>query len=119
MNGGSLAGAFAKQAEVLESAVRMLQAQCFILPFMGYYILAGMLLQNIGKFGLATCVTVAESGTVFIPVLLIGTYLFGAEGIIYSKPVASVISLVLSLVIGTYAWNKYLKERNDEIHKNI
>ncbi len=103
-----LTGAFATQPDVVELAVRMLRAQCVVLPFMGYYILSGMMLQNIGRFGLATSVTVAENGTVFIPVILICTYFLRVEGLIISKPIASAISLVYSIVIGTYAWRKYL-----------
>ena len=103
-----LTGAFATQTDVVELAVRMLRAQCVVLPFMGYYILSGMMLQNIGRFGLATSVTIAENGTVFIPVILICTYFLQVEGLIISKPIASAISLVYSIVVGTYAWRKYL-----------
>ena len=103
-----LTGAFATQTDVVELAVRMLRAQCVVLPFMGYYILSGMMLQNIGRFGLATSVTIAENGTVFIPVILICTYFLRVEGLIISKPIASAISLVYSIVVGTYAWRKYL-----------
>lgn len=116
LNAEALTGAFAKQPEVVAIATRMVKAQCCVLPIMGYYILSGMMLQNIGRFGLATSVTIAENGTVFIPVMLISTYLWGMEGIIYCKPISSVISLLYSLFIGTYAWKKYLKENEDEVH---
>ena len=118
-NAESLITAFAKQDMVMDVAIKILKAQCYVLPFMGYYIIIGMLLQNIGRFGLATSVTVAENGTVFIPVMLAASYLFGVDGLIYCKPVASLISLLFSLVIGTYAWNKYLKEKDDEIYKTF
>ncbi len=75
-----------------------------------------MMLQNIGRFGLATSVTVAENGTVFIPVMLISTHLWGMEGVMYCKPISSVISPLYSILIGTYAWKKYLKENEDEVH---
>ncbi|MCR5775165.1 MAG: MATE family efflux transporter [Lachnospiraceae bacterium] len=119
INADTLIRAFAKQPQVVEVAVRMLKAQCFILPFMGYYILSGMLLQNIGRFGLATGVTIAENGTVFIPVMLIASHFFGVEGLIFCKPVSSMLSLLYSLIIGTYAWKKYLKEDEDEIYKAV
>lgn len=116
LNAEALTSAFAKQPEVVEIATRMVKAQCYVLPVMGYYILSGMMLQNIGRFGLATSVTIAENGTVFIPVILISTYLWGMEGVIYCKPISSVIALLYSIFIGTYAWKKYLKENEDEAH---
>ncbi|MCR5721500.1 MAG: MATE family efflux transporter [Lachnospiraceae bacterium] len=119
LNAGALSRAFSAQPEVVEIATRMVKAQCAVLPFMGYYILSGMMLQNIGRFGAATSVTVAENGTVFIPVMVISTYIWGLEGIIYSKPISSVISLLYSILVGTYAWKKYLKENDDEIHKSV
>ncbi|MCR5685146.1 MAG: MATE family efflux transporter [Lachnospiraceae bacterium] len=105
-----LTGAFATQQDVVELASKMLKAQCVVLPFMGYYILSGMMLQNIGRFGLATSVTIAENGTVFIPVIFICTYFWQMEGIVLAKPIASALSFVYSIVIGTYAWRKYLCE---------
>ncbi len=117
-----LTGAFASQPGVIDLSSRMLRAQCLVLPFMGYYILSGMMLQNIGRFALATSVTVAENGTVFIPVILLCTYLWQADGIIFAKPAASAISLLYSLVIGTYAWKKYLceeKRTEDAVLKTV
>ncbi len=117
-----LTGAFATQQDVIETASKMLKAQCVILPLMGYYVLSGMMLQNIGRFGLATGVTIAENGTVFIPVLIICNYVWQMEGIILAKPIASGLSLIYSIVIGTYAWKKYLceeKRAEDEILKTV
>ena len=117
-----LTGAFANQQDVIETASKMLKVQCVILPFMGYYILSGMMLQNIGRFGLATSVTIAENGTVFIPVLLVCSYLWKLDGIILSKPIASGLSLIYSIIIGSYAWKKYLceeKRNEDEILKIV
>jgi Na+-driven multidrug efflux pump len=80
------------------------------MPFMGFYILCGMFLQNIGQFGKATLVTIAENGTFLIPAMLIMPRLFGLDGLIYCRSAASVAALILSLGIGIRAWNKYLKE---------
>ncbi len=117
-----LTAAFSTQQDVVELAARMLKAQCVVLPFMGYYVLSGMMLQNIGRFGLATSVTVAENGTVFIPAILICSYLWKTEGIVLAKPVASAIALIYSVAIGTYAWRKYLceeKRAEDEVLKTV
>lgn len=103
-----LVGAFTVEEEVARLAVSMLEIWCLILPFMGYYILIGMFLQNIGRFGLATGVTTLENGFCFIPALLLCCHFWGADGLIWCKPVASLVSLFISLCIGTYAWKKYL-----------
>ena len=101
---------FTTDKDVSELAIRMIHAQCYVMPFMGFYILCGMFLQNIGQFGKATLVTIAENGTFLIPAMLIMPRLLGLEGLIYCRSAASVAALLLSLVIGIGAWNKYLKE---------
>ncbi|MCR5508764.1 MAG: MATE family efflux transporter [Lachnospiraceae bacterium] len=103
-----LVAGFSKDADVASLAVRMIHAQCMIMPFMGYYILCGMFLQNIGRFGKATIVTISENGTFLIPAMLIMPGLMGIDGLVYCRPAASLFALVLSLIIGTGAWNKYL-----------
>lgn len=112
--GTGLVGHFTTEPQVAELAVKIVHACCLVLPFMGYYILIGMLLQNIGKFGLATSVTTLENGFCFIPVLLIGCRVWGLDGLIFSKPVASILSLIISGGIGTIAWRKYLISKNDQ-----
>ena len=85
----------------------MLRAQCVCLPFMAYYILIGMLLQNIGRFGAAILVTVAENGTFLIPLALILPSLFGYGGLIWCKPAAGVCALIFSFIIGNKNYKKY------------
>ncbi|MCR4739912.1 MAG: MATE family efflux transporter [Lachnospiraceae bacterium] len=108
--GGSemLVSHFTGDREAANLAVRMIRAQCLIMPFMGFYILCGMFLQNIGRFGLATVVTMAENGTFLIPSMLIMPGLMGIEGLIYCRPAASLAALILSLAIGLGAWHRYL-----------
>ncbi len=105
----SLVGGFTNEGDVSELAVRMIRAQCLILPFMGYYVLCGMFLQNIGRFGEATLVTISENGLFLIPSVLVLTHIFALDGLIYCRPAASLSALCLSLVIGLRAWRKYLK----------
>lgn len=105
----ALVGGFTGEANVSALAVRMIRAQCLILPFMGYYVLCGMFLQNIGRFGEATLVTISENGLFLIPSVLVLAYIFGLDGLVYCRPLASLMALCLSLVVGTHAWRKYLK----------
>lgn len=106
----ALVGGFTNEDDVSALAVKMIRAQCLILPFMGYYVLCGMFLQNIGRFGEATLVTISENGLFLIPSVLILTRKYALDGLIYCRPVASLLALCLSIVVGTYAWRKYLKE---------
>ena len=89
-------------------AVRLIRAHCMVLPFMGFYILCGMFLQNIGRFGEATLVTISENGLFLIPSVLILPGIFGIDGFVFCRPAASIAALCLSLVIGLCAWKKYL-----------
>ena len=100
-----LVAGFTRDADVSLLAVRMIRAQCMIMPFMGFYILCGMFLQNIGRFGLATIVTIAENGTFLIPAALIMPRLLGLNGLVYCKSAASLAALLLSLMIGLRAMN--------------
>ena len=115
----SLIGAFTNEDEVALLAGNMLEKWCVILPFMGYYILIGMLLQNIGRFALATSVTTLENGFCLIPVLLICGLVMGEDGLLWFKPIASGISLIISIFIGTYAWRKYLGGEKNAVCNTI
>lgn len=115
----SLIGAFTNEDEVALLAENMLEKWCVILPFMGYYILIGMLLQNIGRFALATSVTTLENGFCLIPVLLICSIVMGEDGLLWFKPIASGISLIISIFIGTYAWRKYLGGEKNAVCNTI
>lgn len=105
---GTLSAGFTQEEEVIALAERLIRAQCVILPFMGFYVLCGMFLQNIGRFGQATLVTVSENGLFLIPSVLILPQIFGMDGLVWCRPAASLAALCLSLVIGTRAWRKYL-----------
>lgn len=105
---GRLSGGFSQEAEVVSLAARFIRSQCVILPFMGYYVLCGMFLQNIGRFGEATLVTVSENGLFLIPSVLILPRIFGLDGLVWCRPTASLAALGLSLIIGIRAWRKYL-----------
>ena len=117
LKGDVIIGKFTEDVAVIELANKMLRAQCVVLPFMGYYVLIGMLLQNIGRFALATSVTTLENGICLIPVMFICCHFFGEKGLIWFKPVASGMALLISLVIGTYGWKKHLGMNGKEALK--
>lgn len=109
LNANEITRLFTQDTNALVVAEYILRTQCLVLPFMGYYILIGMILQNIGQFGRATLVTVAENGVFLIPAVMILPALFGYGGFIWCKSVSSILALLFSLIIGAKAWAKYLK----------
>lgn len=101
---------FTTDTVALKVASEVLKAYSFVFPFMGFYILVGMLMQNIGRFGQATLITTMENGIFLIPFVLILPYLFDMDGLIWCKPVSSIAALLFSVPIGIRAWKKYLHE---------
>lgn len=104
----TLAGMFSADEEVLRCAADILKAQCVSLPFMAYYILIGMQLQNIGRFGAATCVTIAQNGIFLIPVALIFTYTAGYKGLVWCRSVSDICALIFSFILGSRISNRYI-----------
>lgn len=100
---------FSPDTRVVRAAADFLNAFSFVLPFMGYYILIGMLMQNIGRFAQATFITTMEDGIFLIPLSCVCPLLFGYPGLVWSKSIASVCSLLFSMLIGMKAWKKYLR----------
>lgn len=98
-----LMGCFTEQEDVIDAGVRILRSQCISVPFLGYYTIVGMLLQNIGRFFHATLVTVARQGIFFIPALLILFFLMGERGVIIAQPVADICAFLLTLPLGIKA----------------
>ncbi len=112
ISGGVLCSRFTNDKTVIDMAVRLIRTHCMVLPFMGYYVLCGMFLQNIGRFAEATLVTISENGLFLIPSVLILPRIFDIDGFIFCRPAASMLALCLSLFVGIRAWEKYLNAEN-------
>lgn len=106
----AFAGVFSEKSDVCGIASDILRAMCIPLPFMGIYILIGMFLQNIGRFGKATLVTVAESGIFLIPSALMLTAVLGYTGLVWCKPVSSVSAVIFAVLISRKTFKYDLKE---------
>ena len=98
--------------EAIRVAIDILKAQCLIFPFMGYYILIGMFLQNTGRFGLATLVTVAEDGLFLIPATFLMPALLGYNGFVWCKSIAGIAAFLFSLVLGVQVLKGMISERS-------
>ncbi|MCR5687965.1 MAG: MATE family efflux transporter [Lachnospiraceae bacterium] len=109
-----LAGVFSSEGAVAAVVADILRSQAVSLPFMAYYILIGMQLQNIGRFGAATAVTVAQNGTFMIPAALLLSYFFGYRGLVCLRPVSDICALVFSMIIGGRIVNSVVTKRRTE-----
>ena len=120
INAEFLITSFTDEPDVIALGVKILLAQCIVLPLIGYYILIGMMLQNIGRFLEATLVTISENGIFLIITVLIMPAFMGINGLIWCKPAASILALLTGILIGWRAWHIYLKEEKKEnVHQNV
>ncbi|MCC8014204.1 MAG: MATE family efflux transporter [Eubacterium sp.] len=98
-------GWFRKDPEVLEIGVLAFRLQCIGLFFQPLAVMCNMTFQSCQKPVLATVSSLMKSGLFFIPVLLIGTKLFGITGIQASQPIADLLTFiaVLPMIIHFFA----------------
>lgn len=97
---------FTIDEETITLCCQILRLQSMVFPFMGIYTLAGMFLQNTGRFLAATLVTVAEKGLFFIPAVVIMPLGWGKEGLLWSQPVASFFACMFSIYMLRKNWRK-------------
>ena len=101
---------FSNEQSVIELGASVLRYQCISVPLMGWIIMSGMFLQNIGRFKDATIVSAARQGIIFVPLILILPSVCGQYGIILSQPLADIGTFLISLPMGI----KAIKNMNGE-----
>lgn len=96
-------------SEVISISVQILHMQCITLPFVGFFAVSSMLLQNIGKYLMASILSVSRQGIFFIPLLYILSALFSQYGIYLLQPIADVLSFALAAFMVRNIWKSFIK----------
>ncbi|MGX7262423.1 hypothetical protein ACWOEF_00455 [Enterococcus crotali] len=63
----------------------------------GFYTIYSSLLLAIGKVKEGFLLGICRQGICFIPIILIFTYIFGKNGIIFAQPIADVITVFVAM----------------------
>lgn len=113
---------FTTDLQTVKLGVLILKYQCISIPIMGWIIMSGMFLQNIGLLKKATIVSAARQGILFIPLAIILKYLFGIYGIMLVQPLADIGTFLISLPMtitaiknmnGESLWEGHFQKKND------
>ena len=89
----------AEDADVIDIGAQVLRYQCYTFPLVGFVVVANMYLQNIRKTVSATLVAIGRHGLFFIPLLYLGTWLFGIFGMFIAQPIADVLSISMAAIL--------------------
>lgn len=92
-------GALSKDAEVIALSIRILRIQCLTLPFLGFYAVSSMFMQNIGQYGHALWISVARQGFFYLPLLYILPAIGGQTGLFFVQPAADFLSMIFAVVV--------------------
>lgn len=106
----SLSGLFSTNSEVIEISAAIIRYQCISLPFLSFYAVSSMLMQNIGQYFKALWISVARQGIFFIPVIWILPDIMGTTGIYVSQTVADLMAFVFAVVILLFNYSKVFRE---------
>lgn len=85
--------------EVIRISSKMLRMQCITMPFLGYFAISSMLMQNIGQYLWASIISISRQGIFYISLLYILTNIFGQFGIYLLQPIADILSFALSVMV--------------------
>lgn len=95
--------------EVISISVWILRMQCITMPFVGLFAVSSMLLQNIGKYLMASILSVSRQGIFFIPLLYILSCLFSQYGIYLLQPFSDILSFALAVFMVRSVWKSFIK----------
>jgi len=92
----------------------IMRATCATMPLVGYITISNMLFESCGKALNAAILALSRQGLFFIPVVLVLPRLLQLNGVIFSQPLADLITFLVSipLTLGL------LKELNGKIRIN-
>ena len=110
-------GVFINNEEVIDYGVKFLVASYTVAPIIGFQFVFMSTFQALGKSIPSLILSLSRQGIAFVPAILIGTKLFGINGIIWSQPIADIVSVALATVMYIYIYKK-IKRRALEEEKN-
>lgn len=93
----NLIGLFRDDPSVILIGTTALKYQLLALFFHPVVICSNMLFQSIGENKKATLLSMLRNGILFIPVILLLTWLFGILGVQLAQPIADVLSFIITL----------------------
>ena len=106
LNLENMIGLFRDDPEVIAVGTRALKLQMFSLICLPPCMSTEMLYQSTGRRMGATLLSALRNGLIFIPALLILTQLRGLSGIQEAQPVAQVLALPLTVLLGWMFFRK-------------
>ncbi|WP_304353443.1 MATE family efflux transporter [Brachyspira innocens] len=111
-------GVFINNEEVIEYGVKFLVASYTVAPIIGFQFVFMSTFQALGKSIPSLILSLSRQGIAFIPAILIGTKLFGINGIIWSQPIADIVSVALATVMYIYIYKKMKRRALEEENNN-
>ena len=109
---------FINNEEVIDYGFKFLIASYAIAPIIGFQFVFMSTFQALGKSIPSLVLSLSRQGIAFIPTILIGTKLFGINGIIWSQPIADIVSVALATVMYIYIYRKMKKKAMEEENNN-
>lgn len=104
-------------AEVLEIGIFCIRTQCLVLVAHAVNSIVNMFYAGVGMAGKSLAVNLTRQGYCFFPALWIAPKLFGVYGVASTQAIADVLSLVVVIPLGIYAY-KLISKKEQEDEKN-
>ena len=101
----SVTAVLSRDSEVIRLGTQILRIQCATLPFMGFYAISSMYMQNIGQYSRALWISIARQGFFYIPLLFLLPAIGGQLGLFCVQPAADFLSVIFA---GAILWRYHL-----------
>lgn len=85
--------------EVVRIGTVILRYQCISFPFLAFYAVSSMYMQNCGRYMTALVISVARQGIFYIPLLFVLGAVWNDFGLYIVQPVSDILSFALAAVI--------------------
>jgi putative MATE family efflux protein len=83
--------------EIIRIGSIIMRATCATMPLVGYITISTMLFQSCGKAVNAAILSLSRQGLIFIPIILILPRYFQLNGVIFSQPLADLLTFLISI----------------------
>lgn len=99
-------GLFLHDAAVIRVGTYMLRVFLVTTPFVGAVLVYTTVFQSTGKASGAFIMSIARQGVVFYLAIVVGADVFGYHGVIWSQPIADIITCVLGWGLASLLLNR-------------